>query len=133
MLNPKSIIFSLTFSFRFPSNQELTRHDLEAIKALFFEISNNLISFSLLIGTPILNVMQNINPRRVFSFDPLVLVVSEDSLVHCSEVDDGNGEGAVHVENDAAEAGFGGESGHGKVVEQRVFGGQMEEGFGEKK
>lgn len=121
---------TLTLSFHFNSHQKLTRHDLEAIKALFFEISNNLVSFLLLFGSPTLNVVQDINPRGVFSFDSLVLVVSEDSLVHCGEVDDRDGEGAIHIENDAAEAGFGCcDSRHGK---KKGFGGQAEEGFGEK-
>lgn len=61
---------------------------MEAIKALAFKISDNLIGLALLIGAPILNMVQNIDPGGVFRFNSCVLVFSEDGLVHCGEIDD---------------------------------------------
>ena len=91
-----------------------TRHELEAIKSRACVFGDSLIGFALLIGGPALNMVQNVDPRGVLGFDSLVLVFSEDGPVHCGEIDDGDGEGTVHVENDASQACFGERNlGHG--------------------
>jgi len=55
-----------------------------------------------------INEFQDVNSSRVQSFDTFILIVAEYGFVHGREIDDGDGECAVHVENDATEARFGG-------------------------
>lgn len=68
----------------------LTGHNLEAIEALALEIGNNFVSLLLLLGTPTLDVMQNVNSGRTLGFDGEVLLFTEYGLVHCLEIDDGD-------------------------------------------
>lgn len=83
--------------------EEQTGHELESVKSLAFVIGDNLVRLRLLSWAPILNVVQNVNPRRVLCFDPQVLFLTQDGLVHCGEVDNWDGERAVHVKDDASQ------------------------------
>lgn len=95
----------------------LTGHNSEAIKSLALEIGDDFVRPALLIGSPILNNVQNIDSRWVLSSDSIMLVVAKHGFIHSGEIDDGDSEGAVHVEDDSPEAAAGrdggGEIGHG--------------------
>lgn len=69
----------------------LTGHDLEAIEALALVIGDGLVGLELLLGAPVLNVVQDVNPGRVLSLHPPELVFAEHGLVHCGEIDGGDG------------------------------------------
>ena len=94
-----------------------TRHDLKAIETLALENGDGFVRLLLLLGAPILDLVQDIDPGRILRPNFEILVLTENSSVHCREIDGRDGEGAVHVQNDSPEASFGsgrdGESGHG--------------------
>lgn len=115
MLGFRSSIFSYyTFSENKqkpeePTNQQNSRtwHDLEAIESLALEIGDGFDRLSLLLGAPILDLVQDIDSRGILGLDPKVLFVAEHRSVHRREIDGRNGESSVHVEDDASEASFG--------------------------
>lgn len=83
-----------------------TRHDLEALKTLTLDLGDGVVGLLLFMRRPSLDVTQNVDARRVFRLQPAVLRVAEHRPVHGRKIDDRDGEGAVHVENDASEARF---------------------------
>lgn len=94
-------------------------HDLEAIEALLFKIGNDFVRTPLFIGAPALNVVQNVDAGGVLRLDGTVLFFAKNGPVHRREVDNGNSQGAVHVEHNASQtsglrsgAGDGGRSCH---------------------
>lgn len=81
-----------------------TRHDLKAIKSLSLVISYSLVSLPLLLGAPILNLLQYIDPRRVLRLNPPVLVRTEHRSIHCREIDRRDRKSPIHVEHHAPQA-----------------------------
>lgn len=81
-------------------------------KSLALEISDGVIGLLLLVLRPSVDMRQDVDTGGALGFDAAVLIVAEDGTVHGGEIDDGDGEGAVHVENDASERRFGGGGGH---------------------
>lgn len=76
--------------------------------------------------------MQDVDAGGALGPEPPVLVVPEHGPVHGGEVDDGDGEGPVHVEDDAAQAGArGGHRGERARAGTRGGGRDEEEGSGE--
>lgn len=91
--------------------KQVTGHNLEALKTPALELGDGLVGLALPGRAPRLDVVENVNPGGVLGPDGAVLVVAEDVAVHGREVDDGDGERAVHVEDDPSQSRLGG--GHG--------------------
>jgi len=101
-----------------------TRHDLEALETLTLDLGDGVVGLLLFMRRPSLDVAQNVDAGRVFRLEPVVLGVAEHRPVHGLKIDDRDGEGAVHVENDASEARFeGGRMGGHSLGEYKCFGG----------
>lgn len=79
-------------------------------------MGDGVVGVALLLGRPLLDVLQYVDSRGALGLDPPVLVVAEHRPVHGGEIDDGDGEGAVHVENDTPQPRFGG----GRVIRRHV-------------
>lgn len=99
-----------------------TGHDLEFIESVFFETGDGVIGLALLMRRPVVDEVQDVDSGGVWGFDAVILVVAEDGFVHGDEIDNGDGECAVHVENDASEARFGGGVWHSGEEEESLDG-----------
>lgn len=75
---------------RFSNEQQPTWHDLKPIEALALKLGYCFIGLALLLGAPILNVVQYIDSGGVLGFDGEVLFIAEDGLIHGREIDDGD-------------------------------------------
>lgn len=83
-----------------------TRHDLEALETLTLDLGDGVVGLVLFMRRPSLDVTQNVDAGRVFGLQPEILRIAEHRPVHGRKIDDRDGEGAVHVENDASETRF---------------------------
>jgi len=83
-----------------------TRHDLKALETLTLDLSNGVECLALFVRWPAVDVAQNVDAGRVFRFEPQVLLVAQHRPVHRRKIDHRDGQGAVHVENDAPQARF---------------------------
>lgn len=95
--------------------KKVTRHNLEALKTPALEVGDGLVGLALPGRAPRLDVVENVDAGGALGPDGAVLVVAEDVAVHGREVDDGDSECAVHVEDDAPQSRLGGGGGHGDV------------------
>lgn len=97
---------------RASEQSQRTGHDLEQLEATTLVLGYSLVGLLLLVRGPALNVVQDVDAGGVVGPGSEVFLLAKDGPVHGGEIDDGDREGAVHVEDDAPQASPSGEIGH---------------------